>query len=187
MKRDFTYDILPQIQTRWSGRALSSEKIDRETIMSLLEAARYAPSCFNEQPWLFVIADTADSLEKARSVLAPANRIWADKAPVLLTICAKRTFAMNGQENFWSRFDTGTAWGYLTLEAEKKGIIAHGMGGFDRDAAQQKMNIPAEYEVIAMAALGLPGSKKELPLELQEREEPGTRKKIEEIAVFGSF
>jgi len=187
MPRTFKYDILSQIKTRWSSRALSSEKIPHDDIAALFEAARYAPSCFNEQPWLFIVADNETSLAAARLALTPSNAVWADKAPVLVIICAKKTFSMNNKDNGWHQFDAGTAWGYLTLEAERRGIIAHGMAGFDKDAARKQFDIPKEYDIIAMAALGRPGDKKELPMELQEREEPGTRKELDEIVHYGVF
>ncbi|HNX59523.1 MAG TPA: nitroreductase family protein [Spirochaetota bacterium] len=187
MPRNFNYDILPQIKTRWSPRAYSEEKIPREDLLALIEAARYAPSCYNEQPWRFVIADTPESLEKFRSTLADMNVLWAKKAPVLIAVCSKKSFSQNGASNFWHQFDTGTAWGFLSLEAERRGLYSHGMAGFNRDAITKIIGLPADYEVMAMVAVGKPGNKNDLPTELLDREEPGTRKEIPAISFFETF
>lgn len=187
MERQFNYDILPLIQTRWSSRALSDEKIDRTVLSAIIEAARYAPSCFNEQPWHFIVADSGEILNQFRAALSPGNQVWAGKAPVLIAACAKKIFSANGKDNFWHQFDTGTAWGYMSLEAERTGLISHGMAGFDRTATAQAAKLPPEYEVIAMIAVGRPGSKDSLPPDYQEREKPGTRKELKEICSFGVF
>jgi nitroreductase len=187
MERTFNYDILPLIKTRWSSRALSSAKIPREDLLAMIEAARYAPSCYNEQPWHFIIADTDDSHDKMVNVLTGWNKLWAGKAPVLIAVCARKIFIKNGTENFWHQFDTGTAWGYLTLEAERRGYIAHGMAGVDRDAAAKVFELPPEYEVIAAVAVGKPGKAEDLPENIRANENPNIRKEITEICSFGKF
>lgn len=181
MPRDYKYDIMSEIKNRWSPRAIDTAKIPREEVMALLEAARYAPSCFNEQPWRFIIADEEATLEKMRSALTPSNRTWAGTAPVLLLLAARKSFTMNGQENFWHMFDTGTAWGYLSLEAQRRGYITHAMGGFDGETVIKAFSIPDEYEVVTIIAIGRPGNPAQLSEELQSREEPATRKPTEEL------
>ena len=96
MERQYNYDIMPEIKERWSMRAFSEEKISKDDIMAIIEAARYAPSCFNEQPWRFIIADDDESLKKMRGVLVEANQAWANTAPVLIAILSKKTFGYNG-------------------------------------------------------------------------------------------
>jgi nitroreductase len=187
MERVFQYDVLPQIKTRWSPRALSSDSIPREDLLPLIEAARYAPSCFNEQPWYFVIADTPDILNPLRETLTPGNKLWAIKAPVLILVCARKKFSGKDAANFWSQFDAGTSWGYLSLEAERRGLCTHGMGGFDREAAHKAAGLPDSIEAIALVAVGRPGNKEDLPAELRERELPGTRNDIADICVFGKY
>jgi nitroreductase len=187
MDRTFNYDILPLIKTRWSSRAISSEKIPREEILALVEAARYAPSCFNEQPWYFLIADTDDAHANMVSVLTDGNKAWAATAPVLIAVCAKKVFTHNGSPNFWNQFDTGTAWGYFSLEAERRGLVAHGMAGLDRSAAAKIFELPSEYEVIAAIAVGKPGKKENLPEKIREMEKPNTRKDLSEVYSFGKF
>lgn len=92
MNRTFNYDIMPEIKQRWSARAYSAEQIAKDEIVALLEAARYAPSCFNEQPWRFLVADDEETLEKMRGILTPKNQSWANKAPVLILIASKKEF-----------------------------------------------------------------------------------------------
>ena len=181
MERQFKYDIMPEIKERWSMRAFSEEKIDRDEIMAVIEAATFAPSCFNEQPWRFIIADDDEKLGKMRSILLEGNQIWANSAPVLIAVLSKKAFTYNLKENFWNMFDTGTAWGYLSLEAHRRGLATHAMGGFSKKRLREVFDIPDEYETICIVALGKPGDKEKLPENLKEREKPDTRKGIEEI------
>lgn len=187
MERIFNSDILDLIKTRWSSRAVSGESVPRETVLTVIEAARYAPSCFNEQPWHFIIADAPESLDAFRETLSANNRVWADKAPILILVASRKKFAMNGADNFWYQFDAGTAWGYLSLEAERQGLVAHAMGGFDRDAAAKAADLPSDYEALAMIAVGKPGNSDDLPDAVKEREIPGTRNDIGSISSFGKF
>lgn len=181
MRRDFAYDILPEIEKRWSPRAFSVDPIKKEDMMGLLEAARYAPSCFNEQPWRFILADTDEDLEKMRGVLVPMNQEWANRAPILLMILAKKTFEENGKENDWHMFDAGTAWGYLSLEAQRRGLITHAMGGFSQTKAREVFSISDEYDIATIVAIGKYGEKGQLSEALQMREMEGTRKSIAEL------
>jgi len=172
---------MAEIKERWLPRAFSGEKIARDDILALLEAARYAPSCFNEQPWRFLIADGKASLVKMRGCLTPSNREWAAAAPVLLLIAAEKRFALDERDNYWHMFDTGTAWGYLSLEAQRRGLITHAMGGFSRAGAHEAFNIPDNLDIITIVAVGRSGNKSALSESLQEREQPATRKETEEL------
>lgn len=186
MTRKFNYDIMPEIKERWSARALSSEKIAKEDILALLEAARYAPSCFNEQPWRFLVADDEETLAKMRGILTPKNRRWADRAPVLILIASVKTFEYDGSKNYWNMFDTGTAWGYLSLEAQRRGLIAHAMGGFDREKARSVFGLADSLNIITVAAVGRYGNKGDLPDDLREQEFPQTREEIEDLLLNGN-
>lgn len=181
MERQFKYDIMPEIKTRWSPRAFSSEKIAKEDLYAVLEAASFAPSCFNEQPWRFVVADTEEELSKLRGLLTPANQVWANKAPVLILIVAKIDFDLTGQANFWHMFDTGTAWGFLSLEAERRGLITHGMAGFNRNKSKELYDLTDKYEPIAVIALGKYGDKSDLSEDLQKREKPDVRLELSQL------
>lgn len=183
MDRKYNYEIMDLIKLRWSPRAISEEKIPREEIMSLIEAARFAPSCYNEQPWRFVIADTEESLGKMRELLMTGNQIWANKAPVLLLIVAKKTFTYDGEENAWHLFDAGTAWGYLSLEAQRRGLVTHAMGGFDSDKARTVFNIPDDFSIITVVAIGKQGNKKDLASKLRSSELPGTRIETDKLVL----
>lgn len=181
MERRFDYDILPEIRERWSARAIDPQPVDHSDIMALLEAARYAPSCFNEQPWRFLIAEDEATLTKMRGVLTPSNQRWANAAPVLILIASSKILAANGKENYWHMFDAGTAWGYLSLEARRRGLIAHSMGGFNRDEARQVFAIPDDLDIMAVVAVGRYGNPEILPEDLQKREHPNTRKELTEL------
>lgn len=186
--RDFNFDIMAEIKERWSPRAFSEKEVSKEDLLSLIEAARYAPSCFNEQPWKFLLMYKNDHLNVTRSILVDSNRIWADKAPAFIIIVAKNTFDLDGKDNYWSKFDAGTAWGFLALEAQNRGMITHAMGGFKRELAREKLNIPIGYDILAVVAVGYIGDRYSLVTDdLIDREEPGLRKPIEEIYLEGSF
>jgi len=181
MSRVFNYDIMPEIKKRWSPRAFSSKPVAKEDLMALLEAARYAPSCSNEQPWRFFIADNAEKLAKLFSVLNEGNQAWANKTPMLILLIGKKHFEKTGKANHWHMFDSGTAWGFLSLEAERRGLITHAMGGFDREKARSLFEIPDEYEIICVIAVGYYGDKSDLSEYNQGREHPQNRKEIEEL------
>ena len=181
MIRVINYEIMPEIKSRWSPRAFSSKPVSPSELKALLEAARYAPSCSNEQPWRFLIADNAEKLARLHSILDEGNQAWANKAPVLILVTSRKYFEKSGKTNHWQMFDTGTAWGYLSLEAERRGLITHAMGGFDREKAHREFSIPDDLEVITVIAVGYYGDKSELSKSNQQREHPQKRTEIDEI------
>jgi len=182
MKRQFKYNIMQEIKDRWSPRAFSTEKIPEEDLQAIMEAASYAPSCFNEQPWRFLLASEDKELEIMHSLLTEKNYRWAKNAPVLILVIAHRYFAYNNKENRWHQFDSGTAWGYLSLEAQKRGFITHGMGGFRRKKTRETLNISEDYEIIAVIAVGKMGNKENLEDEFKKEESPNTRRPLEDSA-----
>ncbi len=181
MVRDSCCDILSVIAERWSARALSEKPIPAEDIRAICEAARWAPSCYNDQPWLFMVATGPDDLAKFRAFLVPKNQRWANRAPALLLILARTRFRHNGAPNRWAIFDTGTAWGYLSLEAWRRGIVAHAMAGFDADKARKELALPAEVEPLAMVALGYLDAPQVLAEEFRSVERPGERRSLDEM------
>ncbi|MHB8962308.1 MAG: nitroreductase family protein [Saccharofermentanales bacterium] len=183
MARDFQYDIMPEIKARWSPRAFSPDAVTRDDLMALIEAARYAPSCYNEQPWRFLIADDDSRLEKMRRVLTDSNREWAGKAPVLILVLSVKTFADKGNENRWHLFDAGTAWGFLSLEAHRRGLITHAMGGFSVRRAREEFDIADEMDIITVIAAGHPGDIDGLSPANRVREFPQSRKAAEELLI----
>ena len=127
------YDIDRQFLERFSPKEFLDKDIEEKDLMALIEAASTAPSCFNEQPWVFVLAKKEDFF----SILIEANALWAKNASELLLVCSRETFNRNGKQNNWHGFDTGTAMGYMILEALKRNIYVHPMGGFDTKKASE--------------------------------------------------
>ncbi len=177
----------PQFPERWSPRAFSSRPVDEADLLSLFEAARWAPSAANSQPWFFLAAVTPEEHVRFLSLLHPGNQIWAARAPVLLFLLARRT-SPSGRTLEWSAFDAGAAWMALALQARKLGLFAHAMGGFDREGIYTALHIPpAEYIALAAIAVGYYGDPLELNEELQLREHPSARKSLPELYHLGAF
>ena len=176
------------IRSRWSPRAFSNKEVSKEDLVVMLEAARWAASCFNEQPWRFLVAPKSDpaAFAKFLNLLVPANQVWAKEASVLLITAAKRMFSHQETANHYGMHDTGAALANLFLQATALGLQGHGMGGFDRERARQDLSIPDDYEVAAAVALGYPGSPDSLPEKYRDMElAPRKRKPLGQIA-FGS-
>ncbi|WP_053218396.1 nitroreductase family protein [Virgibacillus senegalensis] len=180
------YDIDPLFINRWSPRSFLDKAVPDEILFSVFEAARWAPSALNIQPWRFVVARTKDDLEKFHSFILPGNLTWCEKAPVLTLIISEKTDDKMG-ENAAHAFDTGAAWGYLSLQASLKGLVTHPMGGFDKEKARKVLNIPDKYALHAVVAIGYQGQKSALPVNLQEREQPSPRRPLDETIHEGSF
>jgi nitroreductase len=188
--RDFRkpqQDIDEIFVNRWSPRAMSGQEIDEKTLLTLFEAARWAPSANNNQPWRFIYARrNTKHWDKVFQLLAEGNQVWAKNAAVLIVIISKTTFD-NGKPSITHSFDAGAAWVSLALQGSQNGLVIHGMQGFDYDRAKKVLNIPDGYQVEAMIALGKQGKKEDLPDYLQEREFPSSRKTTAELAMEGSF
>jgi len=184
------HPISELIRRRWSPRAFEEGRtIEREKLLALLEAARWAPSCFNDQPRFFLAFDGSDpeALEKARGCLTPGNA-WAAKAPVLMISVARETFEHNGAPNRWGQHDTGLATENLLLEAVELGLAAHPMGGFDANRARSEFGIPEGFTPMAMIAIGYPyrGKLEDLGEKLRGKELASReRKPMGEIAFAG--
>ncbi|HEY6610951.1 MAG TPA: nitroreductase family protein, partial [Pseudomonas sp.] len=191
-KRVATHAIDPQFIERWSPRAFTGEDIPEATLLGFIEAARWAPSASNAQPWRFLYArrDNAD-WQRYLSLLVEANRGWAQHASALLVIVSKTTFVPPGkseeQPAASHAFDTGAAWGFFALQAHLAGWHTHAMSGFDKELARRELKIPDGYEVHAMVAVGKRGDAASLPEALQARETPSPRLALEAIAAQGDF
>lgn len=182
------YAVDPVFVKRWSPRAMSGEGISDGELMSLFEAARWAPSSYNNQSWRFIYAKR-ESPEWGTffQLLSENNRQWAKNAAALIVIVSKTTFDHNGEPARTHTFDTGAAWQNLALQASISGLAAHGMEGFDYDKARESLAVPADYNIEAMAAIGRPGNPADLPPALRDREFPSDRKKVDEIVFAGKF
>lgn len=179
-------DVDSQFTDRWSPRAFRSDPLSEEQLASLFEAARWAPSCFNEQPWLFLYATGPSDRERFLTALVEKNRLWACRAPLLMFVLARRNFAYNGQPNRHAPFDAGAAWVSLALQARKLGLYAHAMAGFSRGKAYQILNIDEnEFDIMAAVAVGYRSEPDGLPEEMREGESPNARKPSAEVARQG--
>jgi nitroreductase len=167
---------------------MSGVEIDPETLMSLFEAARWAPSSFNNQPWRFIYARRGTPhWEKFFDLLVDQNKSWAKNAGVLMVVVSKMTFDHNGKPARTHSFDAGAAWENLALQGTAMGLVVHAMQGFSYDRAKEELGVPDDHQVEAMIAVGRPGRKEDLPPELQEREVPSPRKSLEETVFEGTF
>jgi nitroreductase len=182
------YGIDELFINRWSPRAMSGESVETDKLLTLFEAARWAPSSNNNQPWRFLYArrDT-ESWPLFFDRLTESNRIWAVRAAVLVVVFSKTTFDFNGKPARTHSFDAGAAWANLALQGSLMGLVVHGMQGFDYDRAKETLRIPDGYQVEAMIAIGKPGHKEDLPEHLQQREFPSGRKELVEIVGEGLF
>ncbi len=173
---------------RWSPRAMSGEALSEAELMSLLEAARWAPSCGNFQPWRFLYArrDT-DFWPAFLDLLKPSNKVWAARAGALLVVISRTQFDGDGRACVTHSFDSGAAWQNLALQAWLSNLVAHGIAGFDYERARRVLRVPAAYAVEAMIVLGHPGSPAELGELLQKREHPSARRPLAETACEGPF
>lgn len=186
--RQTEHPIDPIFVNRWSPRAMSGEEITDEQLMSLFEAAKWAPSSYNNQSWRFIYGkkNTAH-FDKLFNLLGEFNQGWCKTAAALIVVVSKTTFDFNGKPSQTHSFDTGAAWENLALQASISGLVAHGMQGFDYEKAKKDLNVPDGYKVEAMIAVGKPGKKEDLPADLQEKEMPSERKKLAEIVFEGEF
>ena len=173
---------------RWSPRAMSGEGVTDEELMTLFEAARWAPSSYNNQPWRILYARReTEQWPVFFGLLVEGNRAWAKDAAALLLFVSKETFDFNGKPYPTHSFDTGAAWENLALQATMLGLATHGMQGFDYERARSELNIPEGFRVEAMIAVGRPGDPAQLPERLREREAPSGRKSLAEITCEGAF
>ena len=178
------------IQNRWSPRAFSDKPVPQEVLRSLFEAARWAPSSSNEQPWAYIVAtkDDADNFEKSLGALVEFNANWARKAPVLVIAVAELAFAKNNAPNRNAQYDVGAASLQLSIEATARGLVVHQMAGFDPETAKEAYDIPQGWEPFAAMAIGYPGDASSLPEPLQSREKaPRSRKRIHEFVMSGQW
>ena len=178
----------PIFVERWSRRAFATEAIPATFVASLFEAARWAPSASNAQPWLFIFNDDAETLARARPLLNERNRVWAERAPLLIFVFARRTHPETGRPLRTGPFDTGAAWFSLALQAHELGLVSRAMGGIDHEAAHQVLGVPRQlYESMAAIAVGYPGAAADLPPEVAEREVPSARRSVRTFAFKGAY
>lgn len=178
------------IRNRWSPRAFSEKSVPHEVLRSLFEAARWAPSSNNEQPWAYLVAtkDEPENFAKMLGVLVEFNAGWAKHAPVVALSVAHLKTQREGRPNRVALHDVGSATAQLTFEANARGLQVHQMAGFDAEKARQTFAIPADWEPVAAMAIGYPGNPESLPEKLRERELAArTRKPLAEFVMTGNW
>ncbi len=182
------HPINPLILNRWSPRSMTGQELGDDDIMSLFEAARWAPSSFNNQPWRFIYAKrNTEHWDRLFNLLVDANKIWAKNAALLVVVISRKNFEYNEKLARTHQFDAGSAWENMALEASSRGFVAHGMQGFDYEKSRETLGIPPDFEVMAMIAIGKKGPKENLPPELQEKEKPNDRKPLKDIIMEGAY
>jgi len=188
MPRHAQFPIDPLFLNRWSPRAMSGETISDTELFTLFEAARWAPSSYNGQPWRFIFArrDTS-SFKSFFSLLDEGNQAWCKNAAVLVLIASRKLFEYNGSPSITHSFDTGSAWENLALQGSFKGLVVHGMQGFDYEKMAQLVQLPPEFVPEAMCAIGKPGPMSVLPPDVQKNEHQSDRKPLAELVFEGKF
>lgn len=187
MTRVADHPIEPIFTQRHSPRAMSGKALPKEELLRLFEAARWAPSTMNSQPWRFIygLAGTPQ-FDSLLALLVEPNRLWAQRAGALVMVVAKTTLD-NGNANPVASLDTGSAWMSLALQGSAMGLVVHGMGGFDWAKAPEVAKLPADHAVQCMVAIGYPGDISLLPEPYQAREAPNGRRPISELIFEGNF
>jgi nitroreductase len=167
---------------------MNGQPIEQSTVHVLLEAARWAPSCFNEQEWLFAYAHRdKPQWETFMGMLVDFNQQWCKNAGVLFVLCSRKTFARNGKPNATHSLDTGAALQNLLLQASSLGLVGHAMSGIDQDEITSQLNIGSDINIECMIAVGHPAPSDSLPAELQEKEQVSSRKPISEFSAEGKL
>ena len=188
-KREAQAPIDPMFLDRWSPRAFDSRPVEPEKIKCLFEAARWAPSSYNEQPWLFLYAFEEKDLKLYRPLFSDMNLTWCGKAPVLAFVLTSKKFKHNGKQNAHAGFDAGAAWMSLALQARKMDMYTHAMAGIHYDEVYETLNVPRDdYQVICGLAIGYTmWDKGAAPEPIKATEAPNDRKPLEEVSAAGMF
>ena len=179
-------DILPVMRSRWSPRAFSDRQVAKADLRRIFEAARWAPSSFNEQPWRFLLGHRrSPTFEKISSALVPVNQAWATAAPILILGVTRQRFSHNNVPNPYALFDLGAASGFITLEAAALGIATHQMAGFDQGIARRNLGIPDDFDIGSVMAMGYQGEPSTLPNQkmIDQETAPRSRRALGEIVL----
>ncbi len=182
-------DIHPLIKSRWSPRAFKTREVEAEKLRRIFEAARWAPSSFNEQPWRFIVGSKGgDTWDKLYGCLIDFNQKWNHNVPVLLMSVGKKTLTRNGRPNAVFHYDVGQSMAYITLQAVSEGLMVHQMGGFSKERARGLFRIPDDFEPLTMMAIGYQDEASVLPSDLEQQETaPRQRKPARDLVFSGNF
>jgi nitroreductase len=190
--RQADYPVNVQFTARWSPRSYTGKPIDANQVMCMLEAARWAPSSNNAQPWRFAVVLRQDpEWDVLFATLNPNNQVWAAKASALVAVASShlvtKAASTEAVHNAMHAFDAGAAWAYMAMQAHLMGWDLHGIGGFNKDAGAQVLKLPVEHTLHMLAAVGQRGDPSALPDALRERESPNARRSLRELVGRGSF
>lgn len=187
-KRTAAHPIDELFLDRWSPRAMTGEAVAEEDLMALFEAARWAPSSYNAQPWRILYARRdSEHWETFFGLMVEFNQSWAKDAGALVVFVSRTHFDFNGEPAVTHSFDTGAAWASLALQGWLKGLVVHGMQGFDYERARAELNVPEGFQVEAMAAIGKPADPATLADDLLAKETPSDRRPLEQTICEGPF
>jgi nitroreductase len=181
-----TLDIHPLIKKRWSPRAFKTVSVEKEKLGRIIEAARWSASCYNEQPWRFIIGlrQEGSVYDKIITCLAEGNQVWAKYAPCLVLILMKKTFTHNHKENKWAKYDCGQAAAYMSMQALEDGLYVHQMAGFDQEKVKELFKVSDDLEAVTAMAVGYQGNANILPDDLKKTElAPRKRLSIKELLI----
>ncbi|WP_454193040.1 nitroreductase family protein [Paenibacillus sp. Marseille-Q7038] len=178
--RNAEYPVDPLFIERWSSRSFADKPVSSEVLYTVLEAARWAPSSSNLQPWRFVLAQTEEEHNLFQQFILPGNRLWTDKAPVLILIASDKRRDESGEINGAHKFDAGTAWGYLSIQANLLGLSTRAIGGFNRVKASEVLGLSEYIEPHAVVALGYKGTIDQLDEKFHNKEKPTDRRALSE-------
>lgn len=188
MVRKAEYPISDIFLNRWSPRAMSGDPIKKEELMTLFEAARWAPSSYNNQPWRFLYAlHSSTHWDLFFNLLVDANKVWAKRAGALVVTISRDTFEHNDKFSRTHSFDTGAAWENLALQGSMMGLVVHGMEGFSYKRAKEELHVPEGYTIEMMFAVGHPADASILPPDLQKNEKMNDRKRVDEFVREGMW
>ncbi len=181
-------EIHPIIKNRWSPRAFRKKKVEPAKLKRIFEAARWAPSSFNEQPWRFILGIKGDSSwDKLFECMVKFNQDWAGRAPLLLLALGKKTTS-KGAPNKVYQYDVGQSMAYITFQAEAEGLVVHQMGGFSREKAGELFSVPEDYVPLTMMAIGYQDNPESLDRDFQEKEKaPRSRNPVGELLFSDTF
>ena len=186
--RTSEYPIDPLFLDRWSPRAMSGERLTDEELMTLFEAAHWAPSSGNSQPWRFLYAHReTEHWPLFFDLLNEGNKTWCHRAAALIVFISRTTHEQSGRVLVTHSYDTGSAWMSLALQGRMNGLVVHGMAGFDYARAKTTLQVPDEFTVEAMAAVGRPGRTDDLPPQHLSREFPSQRKPVADLVFAGPY
>lgn len=181
------YPILDLLARRWSPRAFAATPVSEDDLKSLFEAARWAPSCYNDQPWRFIVTrQGSPGFQKLVEAMGDFNKEWASKAPVLALATATTHFQFNGNPNRFADYDVGQAIGHLSVQATHKGLVVHQMAGYSKEAAEASFGLQAKkLNPLALIAIGYAGEAEDLSEALHAKEiQPRSRLALEAVVSF---